>query len=280
MAEQHRGLTIAGPKGPRWNGKVNFVPGMLDKPMRWRRPRLVFVNSLSDVFHEGLTNEQIACIFGVMAMSPTHTFQVLTKRPERMRDWFKWAESYGGHVSREAPVGAMLDAMFSTHANWPAMYGEEGEGMVNDICKRWPLPNVWIGVSTENQEMADKRVPILLDVPAAVYWVSYEPALGPVRFRPWLYSIPGHPSRPRLDWIVIGGESGPGARPFDTKWINDVLSEVSEYREDIRTRIFVKQLGSVPLSNGEPLNISDRKGGDMEEWDTSLRVREWPDKAA
>ena len=163
----------------------------------------------------------------------------------------------------------------------------------------WPFENVWLGVSVENQATADERIPLLLETPAAVRWVSYEPALGPVDFKPWLWprcrrcggsmSIPApgggmpcpsclnHQGVERgIDWIVCGGESGPGARPFDLAWAHSVI----EQGKAAGVPIFVKQLGARQLLDGVPRSeahrVKSRKGGDMAEWPPSLRVREFP----
>jgi protein gp37 len=277
MSAQHRGLTVMGKHGPRWNGTVRFVAEKLSEPLGWRKPRRVFVNSMSDLFHEGVTDEQIAAVFGAMAACPQHTFQVLTKRPERAKAWFQWVSAF------------------------------------RSIQPRWPLPNVWLGVSVEDQATADDRIPLMLETPAAVRWVSYEPALGPVDFGRWLCRHTevgpagvcvkckaierdeGSPYLPpRLDWIVIGGESGPGARPFDLAWARSTV----EACRAAGVPCFVKQLGARPMLSAaapcveqsaesiarhgeydpDPIeyDLRDRKGKDPSEWPEDLRVREWP----
>ena len=270
LAEQHRGLTIAGAKGPRWNGQVRFVPSVLDKPLRWRKPRRVFVNSLSDLFHEGLSNEEIAAVFGVMAASPQHTFQVLTKRPQRMRDWFRWFVDDDGKLTPESKgpwFHAVVGAPDGPHEGW---------------ARPFPWPHIWLGVSVEDQATADERIPLLLDTPAAVRWVSYEPALGPVDFddeRDWLnplrYSL-DELVHPPLDWVVVGGESGPGARPFNVDWARTVI----EQGRLARVPVFVKQLGALPFAVDGGTQFAyefrNRKGGDWDEWPEALRVRKMP----
>ena len=159
-----------------WTGEVAFVPEHLDDPLRWKKPAKIFVNSMSDLFHEKVQDEWIEKIMQVILACPEHIFQVLTKRPERMGNWVR---------------------------NWKV-------GGVKFI----PPPNLWLGVSVEDQKTADERIPLLLEIPAAVRWVSYEPALGPVNFQNWV---------PRgIDWIVMGGESGKNARPMHPKWARDV----------------------------------------------------------
>lgn len=149
------------------------------QPLSWKRPRRIFVNSMSDLFHQDIHDDFIGMVFRTMARAPQHTFQVLTKRAERMQ-------------------------RLLTH---PKMRGFVGDAP-------WPLPNVWIGVSVEDQATADKRIPLLLDTPAAVRWISAEPLLAPIDLAE--HGLHGGPGQ--LDWVVVGGESGPKARPMHPEW--------------------------------------------------------------
>src|SRR5262249_4586008 len=149
---EYVGLASAG----MFNGTVRTLPGRLDKPLHWREPRMVFVNSMSDLFHDGVPSSYIARVFHVMAATPEHTYQVLTKRHARMRSLLR-DESFRERVYLSAEL--------------------IGDDILGD---RWPLPNVWLGVSAESQQWADIRVAALLDTPAAVRFVSAEPRLGPV----------------------------------------------------------------------------------------------------
>lgn len=188
-----------------FNGRVNLDYDARNVPFRWKKPRRVFVNSMSDLFHKDVPDSFIDRVFGVMAATPQHTYQVLTKRPERMatylnsygRDTLVWVEAYSA---------ALTDQL---KQNKPA----------------WPLPNVWLGTSVENQAEADERIPHLLSVPARVRFLSCEPLLGPVDLSEWLdagYESNGpqgwvaEPSG--LHWVIAGGESGPGARPMHPSW--------------------------------------------------------------
>ncbi len=206
----------------RWTGDVRFVAEHLADPLRWRRPRRIFVNSMSDLFHEALTNEQIAAVFGVMAAAGSHTFQVLTKRSRRMREWFAWArrdftDRQRGIASAPNTFRAMLDAAFDVLGP-PSKPALDAAWHAHDD-DRWPLPNVWLGVSAENQAAADERIPDLLATPAAVRWVSAEPLLGPLNLNakcPPFYAP--HLRSDRISWVVAGCESGPGARPADVEW--------------------------------------------------------------
>jgi len=290
----YEGLVKLTPSGPRWTGRLSLVEEKLAEPLRWTRPRMIFVNSMSDLFHEALTNEEIAAVFGVMAAAPRHTFQVLTKRAKRMREWFAWAEKFViGTDGGTGPLAALWEALASTPAHLPSPLEVDDEGcaLAKAIGDEWPLPNVWIGVSVEDQASADERIPHLLETPAAVRWVSYEPAIGPANFTPWLdrsccgYPVGGYDQPPEccgqpnppLDWIVVGGESGPGARPFDLEWARSAIAA----GKAAGVPIFVKQLGAMPghVEDGHQwlvTSLHDKKGGDMAEWPADLRVREWP----
>lgn len=277
-------LDKSGRPKAQWNGIVRLVPDHLGDPLRWRRPRRVFVNSMSDLFHEALSFEEIAAVFGIMSSAPQHTFQVLTKRPERAREFFAWVANHATPDGREHGV-CVAHAMELTpwrpagveDFEWPAPLGGDP----------WPLRNVWIGVSVENQASADERIPVLLSLPAAVRWVSYEPALGPVD---WRKSGPESTDALRfgappldgwvrgLDWIVVGGESGPGARPFDLAWARSTIEQCRA----AGVPVFMKQLGAAPRWSVEPPpprwteRKPDHKGGDPSEWPEDLRVREYP----
>jgi protein gp37 len=274
---------------PAWTGKVELIEEKLTEPLRWRKPCKVFVNSMSDLFHEALPDEAIDHMFAVMALCPHLTFQVLTKRPKRMMEYLS---------SDERNMASMMaeDALLQE------LTGGETMG------RRWPLPNVWLGVSVENQETAYERIPLLLQTPAAVRFVSYEPALGPVDFSNFMCDCrisgmcngrhAGNFPLPRLDQIIVGGESGPGARPFDVAWARSTIEQCKA----AEVAVFCKQLGSSPyVTSGAAVDaiaadsrvwphskqfpdgegriwtrLRDRKGGDMSEWPADLSVREFP----
>ena len=223
-----------------WKGRaftdVQCHPERLDQPLRWRKPRRVFVNSMSDLFHEDVPAEFIDRVFAVMALSPQHTFQVLTKRPARMLEWARAATLE--RLAESIPTPSDLPkCTFEMRAR---LTGEPPTAAAMYHARRpaWPLPNVWLGVSVEDQATADERVPLLLQTPAAVRFVSYEPALGPVDFEPWLTASPSaaflsgkvSPEMPAwtrlgstaLNWIIAGGESGPNARPAHPDWFRSV----------------------------------------------------------
>lgn len=330
---------------------VRFHPERLEQPLRWRRPRLVFVNSMSDLFHEDITTEQIAEVFGVMAVagasdgmtyaqnepggafhgkgdghkplgsgmryplygSGPHTFQVLTKRAGRM------AELLNSTGFRELVAGAAHRWALDRR---DAGYLSDCISVRNNECapgragRMWPLSNVWLGVSVEDQRRADERIPLLLETPAAVRFLSCEPLLEAVDLgigdphRDHVSDdVNGYP-HPRvcltcstdereveyfrrepggngLAWVIVGGESGNGARQCNVDWIRSIVSEC----QDAEVPVFVKQLGAKPLETWDDFQIGgttipagecdvqliDRKGGNPSEWPEDLRVREFPE---
>ena len=284
--QPYEGLTVLGKKGPRWSGEARFIPSALGEPSKWRKPQRIFVNSMSDLFHDDVTNEQIAAVFGVMAACPQHTFQVLTKRPARMVEWFQWVSGKPGFSNPlQACCMSALDFEREHHSR-----GDAGPLHI-DRCADpegpWPLPNVHLGVSCENQETANKRIPVLLQTPAALRFISAEPLLGPVNLtevgvtlcrdalrvdceKQGLWHAERH-----LDWVIVGGESGSGARPCSSDWIVDIVGQCR--RADIAC--FVKQLGSYAFGHSN-IRLKDRKGGDITEWPPELQVRQMPRRAA
>ncbi len=188
-----------------WSGKVVCHEDLLELPLRWREPRAIFVNSMSDLFHDAVPIEFIARVFNVAKHCPEHVFMILTKRPLRAK----------------VTVG-QIAAMVKAANTWPQFVA----GVEPGKSFHWPLPNVWLGVSCENQAMADQRIPHLLKTPAAVRFVSVEPMLGPVDIaqyliNKWKGGVLGDEAKlmqAQLDWVICGGESGPGARPMHPDW--------------------------------------------------------------
>lgn len=263
--------------GVVWTGKVRLAPDMLALPLTWKKPQRVFVNSMSDLFHGKLTNEEIAAVFGVMAATRRHTFQILTKRAKRMREWFEWMNSPPFH-----PLRRLQDQLLTLHDD-----GRSCSHVPDYILKLtsgrvvWPLPNVHLGVSAEDQPRWDERVPELERTPAAVRFVSYEPALGPIDGKLQMLCAYGgalYVRRERLHWVIVGGESGPRARIFDVAWARSMVEQCAA----AGVACFVKQLGAVAIDSDDslaPLPLKSRKGNDMAEWPSGLRVRQWPGSA-
>lgn len=449
-----------GSREARWTGKVEFVEHMLDQPLRWRRPRRIFVNSMSDLFHESVPDEWIDRVFAVMALAPQHQFQILSKRPTRMREYLSdprtgsrvaalaydaaYEQGTGNSISRGArrtgnrcrgsdmalkeeareaeaerrdriseggwcnqlrtsaggisdsvrlpincnddprkedgnrsapgdldehqrtdtvrtddqphqrhqrrqsprqfgagdPLGAAQACNRSSERQSQSAEGQqaskdpaarrrrdshqgfadlwnddqshsckvsdENEGNLCDLQSEdlaahltWPLPNVWLGVSVEDQATANERIPLLLDTPAAIRWISAEPLLSLVDISPWLFGgdppCPECPKdidcdcgwqtrrelgQPHLSWIVVGGESGPGARPFDIEWARLLVYQCKTGA----VSVFVKQMGSRPIAMKDkgagpepwPLVLDSRSGTDPAEWPEDLRIQEYP----
>lgn len=199
---------------------------MLTQPLRWRRPRRIFVGSMTDLFGEFVPDAMIDCIFAVMALCPQHTFLLLTKRAGRMR----------GYCAEPQTPKGITAAAFAQARDLPARRGDDATTANWEFSPariKWPLPNVWVGVSVEDQRRADERIPELLATPAAVRWISAEPLLGPVEIDQlcdgtldgltgnWAYG----PDRQRLDWVVCGSESGAGARACDLEWVRSLRDQ-------------------------------------------------------
>ena len=245
---------------------VTLRPERLDLPTRWKKPRRIFVNSMSDLFHKDVPDEFIAKTFAAMAATPRHTYQLLTKRHGRMRALLNnpdWRETIRDHALR---YGVDL--------------GVDGA---------WPLPNLHLGVSVEDQKAADLRIPALLATPAGVRWISAEPLLGPVDLL-GTAEQPG-PAVVRtcfeirtdygtgieydvddqlgLDWVVAGGESGRGARPMDLHWARDLRDQCAVGG----IPFFFKQLGT-PLA--KKLGAAG-KGERLADIPEDLRIREMPE---
>ena len=212
------GLTQDSKAGPVWTGEVRFMEQWLTQPLRWQKPRMIFVCAHADLFHESVPDEWIDRVFAVMALCPQHTFQVLTKRPERMREYLsrndvslldRWSKAFGPGTFRMSSHELMARLSPFTTPEHRALY--------HAAYPVFPLPNVWLGVSVEDQRRANERVDILRGTPAAVRWVSAEPMLGPIIFRPEQLRS--------LDWVVAGGESGPNARPMHPDWARSLRDQ-------------------------------------------------------
>jgi protein gp37 len=260
---------------------VILHPDRLEQPLRWKRPRMIFVNSMSDLFHEEVPDEFIAQVFAVMALAPRHTFQVLTKRPERMRDLLKsW------RFCKQT-----MQAIFDTGAE----HGIANVFIVADELSGRSfaevLPNVWLGVSIENRRYV-YRADVLRETPAAVRFISAEPLLGPLVYDEGSYvggyedanpifSPAGWSDRERfdgpqldlagIDWLIVGGESGPGHRPMREEWVRDLRDTCAATRplfgsHGRRTAFFFKQHGgATPKAGGREL--------DGRTWDEMPTVR-------
>jgi protein gp37 len=297
------GLTKPSKAGPVWTGEVRFNEGWLDQPLRWKRPRTIFVCAHGDLFADGVKDEWIDKIFAVMALAPQHTFQVLTKRPERMREYLsklddrkyvlrihedgRVTQDWAAHQRVHSAMVGMLPKVPPRALNRAAEYQEAHAGE-EGFMPIWPLPNVWLGVSVEDQTRANERIPVLLDTPAAVRWISAEPLLGPldltlIENTPFpgqdathLNALEGWAlgstldsdtgiigGANNLDWVVAGGESGAGARPMHPDWVRSLRAQCAA----ASVAFHFKQWG-------EWVSIFDR---DLEDPDWK-NCGDWPEK--
>lgn len=324
---KYQGLTVLHNGVRTFNGTITLDEKALNIPLKRKKPTTYFVNSMSDLFHEGVPFDYVDKVFAVMALCPRHTFQVLTKRAGRMAEYLTVMETsrtvrWGKHAGQ--PISDMSAArvrLYTAMVNRTGLYHACGPG--------WPLPNVWLGVSVENQKAADERIPELLKCPAAVRFLSVEPMLEAVDLglpRVWCrhhevferMTMDGDRlcfkaqanTYDMLHWVIVGGESGPGARPCNVEWLRSIVGQCKA----AGVPVFVKQLGATAHANyyddecrnvvdgrgeewpdpigwdceieGQPLLDSevdlpmrDSKGGDPAEWPEDLRVREMPEHA-
>lgn len=219
----------------RWNGKIRFNAEWLGQPLRWQRPRRIFVAAHGDLFHEGVSSRMIDLVFAVMALATRHRFQILTKRPRRMQDYIR--------TESDARIAGIIADWLDAGPHAPVPVSRQLRADRKSYWLRWPLPNVWLGVSAEDQATADSRIPVLLETAAAVRWLSAEPLLGPVEIDDLLWPAKG---RPALDWVVAGGESGPRARPMDPSWPRSLRNQCI----CAETPFFFKQWGGRSAKSG------------------------------
>ncbi len=231
----------------RWTGKVTLDEKALLKPLSWRKPRRIFVTSIGDPFHLEVPDEWLDRLFAVMALARQHTFQMLTKRPERMREYVvDVMERRSGHIADAAETAlAASGARRDIAGAWEDVFEQT-----------YPLPNVWLGTSVEDQATADERIPHLLATPAALRFISAEPLLGPgdlTKIRTTCGAMGGHAIQDddagytlnalvrdggeedsddphglfhdAIDWVIAGGESGPEARPMHPDWARDLRDQ-------------------------------------------------------
>lgn len=296
-------INAIGERTGEWNGQVHFIEKHLRDPLKWgsviehgpdckrsfdkgneycgcSRPRRIFVNSVSDLFHESVPDKWIDRIFAVMALCPQHTFQVLTKRPERMLKYFtekhrnpqEWPdENYDVQTCIRLSIGGLIPGKVLANGR-PDILRAMKNGDFNRygdadarIYGKWPLSNVWLGVSVENQAAADERIPLLLQTPAAARFISAEPLLGSLDVA-WALSnnrldigagfllrgrfAPGMETLRPLDWAICGGESGPCARPIHPDWARSLRDQCAA----ANVPFFFKQWGEWAEVDGGPPN--------------------------
>lgn len=259
--QPYEGLVRLTKKGPRWTGEVRHLASKLAEPLSIKKGVRVFVNSMSDFWHDEVSNGWIAAAFGVMACCPQHQFQILTKRPERMPDWFAWAKAQAEAEGDPSPL------------RFCVRMAEEvlGKSLTARIplVELWPLPNVWLGISAESQERYDERIECLFRTPAEVRFLSCEPLLGPLSLH--LTGIVPSSIRERytpvydlIDMVIVGGESGDRPRPMDLAWARALRDEC----QASGVAFFMKQLGSAGRAD---------KGGNLDDLPEDLRIRQFPE---
>lgn len=258
-----------------WNGTVNFVPEQLEKIFKIKKPTRIFMPSMSDIFHPAVKDEWRDQIFASIAVCPHITAQILTKRPEAMRDYFLHRED---HI-RVAAINFIFDRTITPKQFAPWTWN-------------YPIPNLWLGVTVEDQLTANAWIPMLLGTPAAKRFLSCEPLLEQVnlidhqlddRRLNYLVNSWSCSTAPTIDsgnmivsnykgidWVIVGGESGSGARRCDGEWISSVVEQCRSNN----VPVFVKQMGSNFYVNGVRQKFKSRSGGDIEGWEEQFKIRE------
>jgi len=272
--------------------EIYFEPKAMDEVRRRRIPTRWFWCDMTDFWGAWVPDTWIDQMFAIMAQTPHHTHLWPTKRPQRM---LAYCAAMAALTPRQRSR-RLAGSMYREHPAERLAVGTLDDVDVGELT--WPLPNVHLAVSVENQATADERIPLLLQTPASVRWVSYEPALGPVDFQQahaWAchehhyQCTPSCDGKPGIRWIVVGGESGPGARHFDLAWARSTIAQCRA----AGVACFVKQLGARPIvadsdfghlgaytreaqDGSNEVRFHDRKGGEMAEWPEDLKVREFP----
>lgn len=241
-----------------WTGEVRFNDQWLDQPLRWRRPRRVFVCAHGDLFHEDVPDEWIDKVFAVMALCPQHTFQVLTKRAHRMRDYFN-SRTSNAHLFAWAHAnepGTMPLTQHEIEAWLSPTAHDDHRRLYHARAVRFPLPNVWLGVSIEDRPRLRERAWTLKCIPAAVHFWSVEPLIGELGQFPddWL-----------PDWLIVGGESGRDARPMAQDWVRSLRDQC----QAAGVPFFFKQWGEYGPVDGRLALIGKKRAGRL------LDGREW-----
>ena len=259
-----------GTKEARWTGVLQTVESLLDAPLRWRKPRRIFVNSMSDIFHDDVAFEFVDRMFAVMASTARHCYQILTKRPERMLQYMQrvaeGAPMAGQRYEREMrehfdrykldflegysipspPTPELRFIYDSATMQEKRPRSPDGTTLKHGFSggefhwRGWPLSNVWLGVSAEDQDTFDERITLLLQTPAAVRWVSLEPLLGHIDLigkDEQNSALHTYNNRPRLDWGVVGAESGSDFRQMDMEAARYIIRQF----QDAGVPLFVKQ---------------------------------------
>lgn len=268
----NRGTGLPFKPGHRKDIETVLDETILRLPIQWKTPRGIFAFSMTDLFGDWVPDEMIDQVFAVMALTPRHIYYVLTKRPGRMRDYLRgpWQWRLFPHIRDIGQVPSGTGAGLHT---------------TNGV-----LPNLWAGVSAEDQQRFDERWPILRDTHAAIRFLSIEPQIGRVdmceQLGMWWHQGSGEwvleDGIVRPDLVICGGESGPGAREFRFSWADSLRNQTGA----ADAAFFMKQVGANAVDDlgyaeiAHDVRLKDRKGGDMSEWPECLRVRQWPEARA
>lgn len=290
----------------RWTSQINFAPDVLDKLLKKKKPCKIFMPSMSDLFHPGVKDEWIDQIMAAIALTPHITYQVLTKRPERMLEYFSKFQDWQTHLG-DTGAWASNMADLACDRNWRKYHHLDGNNYSSDECYEelktsihsGYFENLWIGVTAGTQKSAEDRIPLLLQTPAAVRFVSVEPMLEEMDISEWLHLLPcpQHPNERAAGWghlpcdcrdwfnkhvasgnlssisqIIIGGESGPNSRPFHLEWAQSLIEQC----HGTNTKVFMKQVGSNAFYQGKPFKTKSRAGSDPSEWPEWAQVQEFP----
>ena len=271
---QYQGLATGG----KWTGQIRLRPKVLGEPIGWKTPQRVFVCPRADVFHTDVPFGFVMRMLSIMAYTPRHSYLILTKRPERMLEFFeRWACIHGESLRRTHPRARGPSAVRKQHPsprgelfaqmlesmgpppeseNFPSFDWAEGMLWWRDVFQ-----NIWLGVSVEDCRSEATRL-FWLDRTRCVHrFVSYEPALEAVDWSKWLGAF-------SIDWLIVGGESGPGARPCKVEWIDAAVAACKTHH----VPVYVKQTGQILAKS---LGLKSRKGSKPHEWPADLRKR-WP----
>ena len=262
MATRHRDASA---RGGHWTDEVVLFPERLGQPLHWRKPALVCVQFMGDLFYERVLFEYVAAVFGVMAACLQHTFLLLTKRPERMLEFHRWLDERGGlgkYLRSEAASGAVR-VLFASGSRFELYRGrkvrssQDAWARVLNAAACGPSgENVWAGISAENQTELEKRWRVLSQVPAAHHWWSLEPLLGPLDFS----GDVGAGVAPAF--VAVGPETGPGRRPCRVEWLQSVVDQCA---------------GAGVACHVKAVPVDGRISHDPAEWPESLRCRQWPE---
>ena len=263
----------------RWTGHINLLPHRLVEPLKMKEPALIFIDSMSDLFHDQVPDDFIDQVIAVIALTPRHTYQILTKRVERMKSYFDIFATLNDPIFRNNRLLSAGQRIYDEHLAKSKCHLDLKSLDV------WPLPNLWLGCSIEDQATADFRLPLLQLISAHRRFVSIEPLIGPIDLG---YAYPcgyycdsniGHVDHPfwswgtdtQLNWLIMGAESGSQSRPFEPTWLETIIQQAHQ----AGVSLFIKQLGSHWASRSGNSRV-DPRGEDVSLWPLIWRFQQYP----